>query len=56
MSRVIFISLLIIGGLLWFGIQSKRKGQQILSTALFTAAVVYALIMLLSFGGVIHGL
>ena len=55
MSRVIFISLIILGLLLYFGIKAKQSQQQYLATALFTAAAIYTLIMLLSFGGVISG-
>jgi len=55
MSRVVLISLVILTALLWFAIKAKRNNQELLATALFTAAAIYTLLMLLSFGGVIQG-
>lgn len=56
MPRVVLISLLVLSVLIWLGIKARQAKQTGVAAALFTAATIYALIMLLSFAGVIHGL
>ena len=51
MPRVFIISIVILGALIWFGFKAKQSNHQVLSTALFTAAGVYFLILVAgSFG------
>ena len=53
MPRIVIISIIILTALIWFAFKTKQAGQQTLSTALFTAATVYALILLGGFSGIL---
>ena len=51
MPRVVIISIVILCALIWFGFKAKQANQELVSTALFTAAGVYALIFIAGFFG-----
>lgn len=53
MPRVVIISIVVLSALLWFGYKAKQSDQKTLSAALFTAAGVYALILIAGFFGLI---
>ncbi|MDH3326277.1 MAG: hypothetical protein OEM38_06115 [Gammaproteobacteria bacterium] len=53
MPRIVIISLVILCALTWSGYKAKESGYQNLSIALFTAAVVYGVILSAGFFGLI---
>jgi len=51
MPRVVIISIVILSALIWFGFKARQADQKTLSTALFTAAGVYSVILIAGFFG-----